>query len=77
MSDNKRKNLYLIAKHHIAQECYSKLEEKANEFNSIDEVIEFLENSGWNNVTEVYEFLMGEDAYAFTKMDKEELEVAE
>lgn len=77
MSDNKRKKLYLIAKHHIAQEGYSALEEKANEFNSIDEVIEFLENSGWNNVTEVYEFLMGEDAYAFTKMDKEELEVTE
>ena len=67
--------MYLIAKHHIAQEGYSALEEKANEFNSIDEVIELLENSGWNNVTEVYEFLMGEDAYAFTKMDKEELEV--
>lgn len=71
LETKQRKNLYLIAKHHIAKECYSKLEEKANDFNSIEEVIGYLENNGWNNVTEVYEFLMGEDAYAFTKTEKE------
>ena len=75
MSKDKNKTLYLIADPEIANADYSKIME--NGFRNHEELIMLLENNGYINMTEVYEFLTGEDDYVFTKMDKEELEVTE
>lgn len=65
MSKDKNKNLYLIADPEIANADYSKIME--NGFRNHEELITLLENNGYINMTEVYEFLTGEDDYVFTK----------
>lgn len=84
MSKDKKNNLYLIAEPHIAKRYCLALKEREDELDNIEKVIEFLESNGWINVTEVYQSLTGEDAYALAKTEKdlrviiqETLEVAE
>lgn len=69
MSKDKNKNLYLIADPEIANSDYSKIME--NGFRNHEELIMLLENNGYINMTEVYEFLTGEDDYVFTKTEKD------
>lgn len=69
MSTDKNKNLYLIADPEIANADYAKIEEHG--FRNHEELITLLENNGYINMTEVYEFLTGEDAYAFAKPEKD------
>lgn len=69
ISKDKNKTLYLIADPEIANADYSKIME--NGFRNHEELIMFLENSGYINMTEVYEFLTGEDDYVFTKTEKD------
>lgn len=69
MSKDKNKTLYLIADPEIANADYSKIME--NGFRNHEELIMFLENNGYVNMTEVYEFLTGEDDYVFTKSEKD------
>lgn len=40
-------------------------------FRNHEELIMLLENNGYINMTEVYEFLTGEDDYVFTKTEKD------
>ena len=68
MDKDKNKNLYLIADPEIANADYSKIME--NGFRNHEELIMLLENNGYVNMTEVYEFLTGEDDYVFTKSEK-------
>lgn len=69
MSKDKNKTLYLIADPEIANADYSKIME--NGFSNHEELIALLENNGYVNMTEVYEFLTGEDDYVFTKTEKD------
>lgn len=69
MSKDKNKTLYLIADPEIANADYSKIME--NGFRNHEELIMLLENNGYINMTEVYEFLTGEDDYVFTKTEKD------
>lgn len=69
MSKDKNKTLYLIADPEIANADYSKIME--NGFRNCEELIMLLENNGYINMTEVYEFLTGEDDYVFTKSEKD------
>lgn len=69
MSKDKNKTLYLIADSEIANADYSKIME--NGFRNHEELIMLLENNGYINMTEVYEFLTGEDDYVFTKPEKD------
>lgn len=69
MSKDKNKNLYLIADPEIANADYSKIQEHG--FRNHEELIALLENNGYINMTEVYEFLTGEDDYVFTKTEKD------
>lgn len=69
MSKDKNKTLYLIADPEIANADYSKIME--NGFRNHEELIMLLENNGYVNMTEVYEFLTGEDDYVFTKFEKD------
>lgn len=69
MSKDKNKTLYLIADSEIANADYSKIME--NGFRNHEELIMLLENDGYINMTEVYEFLTGEDDYVFTKPEKD------
>lgn len=69
MNKDKNKTLYLIADPEIANEDYSKIME--NGFRNHEELIMLLENNGYVNMTEVYEFLTGEDDYVFTKFEKD------
>jgi len=69
MSKDKNKTLYLIADPEIANADYSKIME--NGFRNHEELIMLLKNNGYINMTEVYEFLAGEDDYVFTKTEKD------
>lgn len=69
MNKDKNKTLYLIADPEIANADYSKIKE--NVFRNHEELIMLLENNGYINMTEVYEFLTGEDDYVFTKSEKD------
>ena len=69
MNKDTNKNLYLIAKPEIANADYSKIQEHG--FRNHEELIALLENNGYINMTEVYEFLTGEDDYVFTKTEKD------
>lgn len=69
MSKDKNKTLYLISDPEIANADYSKIME--NGFRNHEELIALLENNGYINMTEVYEFLTGEDDYVFTKTEKD------
>lgn len=69
MSKDKNKTLYLIADPEIANADSSKIME--NGFRNHEELIMLLENNGYINMTEVYEFLTGEDDYVFTKTEKD------
>ena len=69
MSKGKKNNLYLIADPEIANADYSKIQE--NGFHNHEELIILLENNGYINMTEVYEFLTGEDDYVFVKSEKD------
>lgn len=69
ISKDKNKTLYLIADPEIANADYSKIME--NGFRNHEELIMLLENNGYINMTEVYEFLTGEDDYVFTKTEKD------
>lgn len=69
MGKDKNKTLYLIADPEIASADYSKIQE--NGFRNHEELIMLLENNGYINMTELYEFLTGEDDYVFTKAEKD------
>lgn len=69
MSKDKNKTLYLIADPEIINADYSKIME--NGFRNHEELIMLLENNGYINMTEIYEFLTGEDDYVFTKTEKD------
>lgn len=69
MSKDKNKTLYLIADPEIANADSSKIME--NGFRNHEELIMLLENNGYINMTEVYEFLTGKDDYVFTKTEKD------
>lgn len=69
MSKDTNKNLYLISDPEIVNADYSKIME--NGFRNHEELIMLLENNGYVNMTEVYEFLTGEDDYVFTKTEKD------
>lgn len=70
MSKDKKNNLYLIADPEIANADYSKIQE--NGFHNHEELIILLDNNGYINMTEVYEFLTGEeDDYFFVKSEKD------
>ena len=71
MSKDKKNNLYLIAEPHIVKRYCLVLKEREDELDSIEKVIEFLENNDQTNVTEVCRSLTGEDAYAFAKTEKD------
>ena len=68
MSKDKNKNLYLIADPEIANADYSKIQEYG--FRNHEELIALLENNGYINMTEVYEFLTGEDDYVLLRPKK-------